>query len=72
MSLQRPLTGQYKLVVDVHATGSMDYYLLHLPYPESRYGGSLLSKGRLQLTDEDLLDGDWAGLVERAAIAAGQ
>lgn len=66
---QRPLGGQYKLVINVGRSGNVDVHLIHLPHPESRYGAVLLSKYLMCVTEQELKDGDWCALLERAAGA---
>jgi len=67
---QRALSGEYKLVIHVGPSGTAACYLLHLPSRTSAYGNSLLAKYEFGLTDQELLDGDWGGLIERAGYLA--
>ena len=66
---QRSLLGEYKMVIHVTNSGRASCYVLHLPSTTSSYGNTLLSKFELFLTDEELLEGDWASMLERAAQA---
>ena len=68
--VQRPLTGELKMVCHIYGTGRMEVYVLHLPSLKSSFGNKLLTKFGLTLTDEELLDADWARLLERAAGGA--
>jgi len=70
MSMQRPLTGEFKLVMHVSGSGRASCYVLHLPSRTSSYGNVLLSKFDLWLSDQELLDGDWGSLLARAALGA--
>lgn len=68
--LERSLAGEWKLVMHVSQAGRATCYLLHLPSTRSSYGNKLMAKFDLMLTDEEMLDGDWVGLIERCANGA--
>lgn len=59
------MRGEWKLVVHVYRTGSLDAYLLHLPSTRSSYGNKLVSKCHLGLTDDEIVDNDWPRMLER-------
>jgi len=67
---QRALSGEYKMVIHVSASGVASCYVLHLPSRTSAYGNALLAKFDVFLSGEELLDGDWCSLLERAAATA--
>jgi len=67
---QRALSGEFKMVIHVSASGRASCYVLHLPSMKSSYGNKLLAKFDLWLTDQELLDGDWGSLLERAGASA--
>lgn len=66
---QRPLGGQYRLVVQLDSSGNVGAYLIHHPHSPSMYGAALLGRYNLYVTDQELLDGDWQALLERALQA---
>lgn len=69
MSIQKPLAGEYKIVIHVSQSGRATCYALHLPSTTSSYGNTLLGRSEVFLSDVELMDGDWGSLLERAAGA---
>lgn len=63
---QRPLVGQYKIIVNLTSAGRVDLHVLHHPYPASSYGTRLLGHADCYLEDHEILDYTWQQLVERA------
>lgn len=59
------IRGEWKLVVHVHGTSSLDAYLLHLPSTRSSYGNKLVSRAHLCLTEDEVMDNDWPHMLER-------
>lgn len=70
MDSQRPLVGQYRFIVEVASSGTVHVHLIHRPHPESTFGSKILSTRRLEATDDELIDGDWGALLDRALGAA--
>jgi len=70
MTIQRTLRGELKMVCHITEAGRMSCYVLHLPSTLSSYGNKLLTKFELELSDEELLDGDWGSALVRAAQGA--
>ena len=71
MHEERPLVGEWRLIMHVVESGRVSVWLLHRPNPYSDLFNRLYSRTAITLTDQEILDSDWAGMVERAAQQAG-
>ena len=69
--MQQTLLGEWRLNTLVSESGRCEIYLIHRPVQGSNFGAHLVTRSAIYLSDVELIDTDWASMIERAAIQAG-